>query len=452
MRHWFFVVCLAYLCYTPLVAQSDSFAVFVWRNRLYTHNLRVHTQQDLGLYFDGIEKLVPDSVPDVYSLELSPIKSLPKGYGFHHGVWSPDKRQFAYVLLESIGLGHRLMLYQEGETRSFIPSDTSIITGFLDPIGWTDHDTIIAVECHQPHELKIVQLWEIDPDTGEQHAYLNHAASPLFGRTSTDGERILLGFNPKLETGYLLDIKDRTVSNFHAPFEMPEPPRSVFELSHLPIAMLGIIKQAEVNNFAAQIALTQPEQITLPRPEPFLHWPLPDSQRAITCYPHSNWTAANFDFTCPGQGDYPRHQGTDVGGRPSGLPIKTQVYAAAPGYVVAINDRCNNTNPSCGSAYGNYVLIEHIIEVNGTIQTWLTGYAHLQQPLVNPGDYIHDLTEPIGLSGQTGVGGAHLHFEVRNIMPNGGNRWVDPWGDYYPPYGDSLWLDGNELPRAVSAS
>ena len=42
------------------------------------------------------------------------------------------------------------------------------------------------------------------------------------------------------------------------------------------------------------------------------------------------------------------------------------------------------------------------------------------------------------------VGGPHLHFEVRNIMPNGGNRWVDPWGGYYPPYGESLWLDGNE--------
>ena len=450
MRRWFFVVCFAFLCCISVAAQSDSIVVYVWRNHIYTHNLRTHAHQDLGLYFDGIEDLIPETVLDVYSLERSPIETVPEGYGFYHGVWSPDRNQFAYVLLESAGSRHHLMLYQEGETRSLFLSDAGVIAGFLDPIGWTDEGSLIVLERHLQYELKVARMWAIDPNSSERTPYLTHAASPIFGRTATDGVNILLGFNPQLETGYVLDIEDRTVESFYTPFEMPEPPRSVFELSHLPLAVLGVMDQAEVNDLIHQIALAQPDQIIPPRPAPFLHWPLPDNQRSITCYPHSNWTAANFDFTCPGQRDYPRHQGTDVGGRPSGLPIETEVYAAVPGYVVAINDRCDNTNPSCGSAYGNYVLIEHAVEVNGTIQTWLTGYSHLYLPLVNPGEYVHDLTEPIGLSGLTGVGGAHLHFEVRSIMPNGGNRWVDPWGGYYPPYGDSLWLDGNEKPRAVN--
>jgi len=190
-----------------------------------------------------------------------------------------------------------------------------------------------------------------------------------------------------------------------------------------------------------------------PRPAPFLHWSLSDENRRITCYTDSNWTNATFDFTCAGMvspRDYDGHQGTDVGGIPDGLPIGTSVYPAARGVVVRQFDGCSGgVDVSCGAAYGNVIMLEHTLTVNGESQLWFTGYAHLQTTLVNVGRVIDDLTVPIAYSGETGVGGPHLHFEVRNWYINATNRWVDPWGAYYAPHGESLWVGGNDQPTAL---
>ncbi len=149
-------------------------------------------------------------------------------------------------------------------------------------------------------------------------------------------------------------------------------------------------------------------------------------------------------MTCPGLSsprNYVGHQGTDIGGKPDGLPPGTPVYPSAPGVVVAASGDCLSDNPSCNAAYGNTVTLEHVLIINGETQVWYTGYGHLQTVLVEDYTYLDDVTEPLALSGATGEGGPHLHFEVRSS-----DRWVDPWNNRA---GESLWLGGNVHPQAA---
>jgi murein DD-endopeptidase MepM/ murein hydrolase activator NlpD len=187
------------------------------------------------------------------------------------------------------------------------------------------------------------------------------------------------------------------------------------------------------------------------RPNPFLYWPLPPDQRTVTCYPDSAFTRANQPFTCPGfaRRNYDGHEGTDVGGGENGLTLGTNVYPAAPGTVVAAVRTCTNRTPGCGDAYGNSVLMEHTLVANGDIQTWFTGFAHLSTVLVP--DYLYigpeNFSIPIALSGDTGVGGLHLHIELR-YPHGGGTRWVDPWDTSFT--GSTLWVIEGGQPKAAA--
>lgn len=85
------------------------------------------------------------------------------------------------------------------------------------------------------------------------------------------------------------------------------------------------------------------------------------------------------------------------------------------------------------SSYGNVVVIEHDIGLNG--QVIYTLYAHMEQVFVQTGNPVQ-AGDAIGLVGQTGSAtGPHLHFEVRV----GGDRygdtvnpilWVAPYVDH----------------------
>jgi murein DD-endopeptidase MepM/ murein hydrolase activator NlpD len=149
---------------------------------------------------------------------------------------------------------------------------------------------------------------------------------------------------------------------------------------------------------------------------------------------------------------YPGHEGTDVGGRPNGLPIGTPVYAAAPGLVTGRYDACKSGDVSCGDAYGNHVLLEHALVRGPDVEVWFTGYAHLQAPLVSPSVYIRDIGVPIALSGDTGLGGAHLHFEVRAPHLSLPTAWIDPW-DRRPTRDEmSLWVGGYAQPISAAVA
>lgn len=84
----------------------------------------------------------------------------------------------------------------------------------------------------------------------------------------------------------------------------------------------------------------------------------------------------------------------------------TPVVAAAEGLVVP-DPNIPDTPGGWNEGYGNFVLIEHPFG-SGVY----TRYAHLQQVMVQIGDYVKQGQE-IGLMGETGdATGCHVHFEV----------------------------------------
>jgi murein DD-endopeptidase MepM/ murein hydrolase activator NlpD len=104
--------------------------------------------------------------------------------------------------------------------------------------------------------------------------------------------------------------------------------------------------------------------------------------------------------THPITGDRRFHAGTDLG-----ASTGTPVLAAYPGTV--------DTADYVGG-YGLTVILNH----NNAQQTL---YGHMSQLLVQPGQVVQQGTV-IGLVGSTGNStGPHLHFEVRNLTPEG---WV----------------------------
>lgn len=117
------------------------------------------------------------------------------------------------------------------------------------------------------------------------------------------------------------------------------------------------------------------------------------------------------------------HKGIDIGAGSYGSGV-INVIAAADGVVQSTFTNCPNdsnsnspeSDKSCGSRYGNHIVIEHS---NGN----KTRYAHLayQSITVNTGDTVKrgQVIAKVGSTG--GSTGPHLHFEVEA----GGER-VDP--------------------------
>jgi hypothetical protein len=98
-----------------------------------------------------------------------------------------------------------------------------------------------------------------------------------------------------------------------------------------------------------------------------------------------------------------RHTGIDVR-----VPMGTPVTAIADGRVMLADDL---------AIRGGYILIDHGWGI-------YSGYAHLSQKLVVPGQWVRQ-GDVIGLSGNNGrASGAHLHWEVAV-----GGVFVDP-GDF----------------------
>ncbi len=96
------------------------------------------------------------------------------------------------------------------------------------------------------------------------------------------------------------------------------------------------------------------------------------------------------------------HTGTDIG-----APMGTPVMAAMSGRVILADNM---------GGYGISVAIEHD---NGVRQTL---YAHMSEIFVRPGDIVQQGTV-IGRVGSTGAStGPHLHFELRQMLPDG--TWV----------------------------
>ncbi|NJR16368.1 MAG: M23 family metallopeptidase [Calothrix sp. CSU_2_0] len=104
--------------------------------------------------------------------------------------------------------------------------------------------------------------------------------------------------------------------------------------------------------------------------------------------------------THPITGDRRFHSGTDIG-----AAMGTPVLAAYTGQIEVAD---------FVGGYGLTVIVNH----NSAVQTL---YGHMSQVYVQPGQWVQQGTV-IGLVGSTGNStGPHLHFEVRQLTPNG---WV----------------------------
>lgn len=132
----------------------------------------------------------------------------------------------------------------------------------------------------------------------------------------------------------------------------------------------------------------------------------------------SNITAGFGPYN-PG-GYWANHTGTDIG-----VPIGTQVFAAASGKVLkAVTVTSDPNGPytaagyknhaftaANGYGYGNYIMIDNGVDSKG--RRVYTLYGHLSSVNVSQGQTVSQ-GQVIGYSGNTGNSyGGHLHFEVR---------------------------------------
>lgn len=431
---------------------SDRGILFVWND---TPMVQTITSGDL-MTLDGLPQKQVHEIPvddiNVYQWQDSPLTTVPNDkYGFYQGFWSNNKTRFVYGLIQQDTGRYRVMLWEDGATRELLAGKVNDKQGYLLPLMWHVNGNLVLIERHMLHNLNHMRLYQLASD-GTVTPSDERNIPQLKGNSVTFGnEWVFLGFDTLGAQGYIYNISRAIFQRFNTQFVLEDPPRSVFEI--YPVQVYGL---AEVDAVLAWREAFVPTENAISYSNiPFLHYPLPDETRNITCYPDSAWTALTFGITCAGlqtPRPYDGHEGVDVGGRPAGLPITTPVYASAAGIVLKIFAMCASGDVSCGDAYGNFVLMEHTRLRDGNAETWFTGYAHLDTILVQPFSYIHELGVPIALSGDTGLGGAHLHFEVRSPAQPTATNWIDPFDNRAQVGGMSLWLEGNERPLSTASA
>jgi len=114
-----------------------------------------------------------------------------------------------------------------------------------------------------------------------------------------------------------------------------------------------------------------------------------------------------------------QHNGIDI----SGTPWGSNIYAANDGVVTYVYNRCPNNGSypnSCGSGYGNQVVIDHGNNI-------YTIYAHMLNTIpVSVGQTVTK-KQVIGHMGNSGQStGTHLHFGVSIGDPKAGGRFYNP--------------------------
>lgn len=447
MRHLIRLSALALAALTGMMTHAQnpgSAIVFIWNDVLYAQSLTtdalIRTALPSGVDF-------PATSGEVFTYDETLLADVAlDGYGFYQGVRSADGTTLAFLAIQQEAPGYRVIAVENGQADVLFSGVISPERGYLVPVAWAGSDTLILLERHGLHTLDAIRLWQYD---GALSLRFGVRVPPLSGNSVTlPGGWVFAGFDTLGMQAYLVNVKTGQVLTKNTSFAL-QPPASVFEV--YPVKVVGA---TDLDAFKAWLA----SEPSVDAPEsgwtgtPFLHWPLPDMARSVTCYPDSAWTDANHAVECPGLATpraYPGHEGTDVGGKPDGLPIGTHVYAAAPGLVVATHTGCPRDDVTCGDAYGNVILLEHTRVSGHDVETWFTGYAHLDATLVERHTYIREIGLPIGLSGQSGLGGAHLHFEVRMPQHPSLTNWIDPWDS---SSGANLWVDGSDRPLAAAVA
>lgn len=443
------IFCLILFLFTSFsFAQNtqDDAILFIWNDSLFAQSIA--SNQLISSRPFSIDELasLPASATNVYRFEASPlIDSLADGYGFHQGLWSDDGTKFVFLALAPNSPDYRLYQLENNQLELLLLGHIGIESGYLVPLGWKNTGELMLLERHSLHNLTELRIWQYSSDdTLNLETVL--PLPNLKGNSLNIGDaQVFIGFDTIGVLAYFLNLNTAQLSFIPSNFALQEP-ASVFET--YPIQVIGLADTLDFQTWLDNQSEIIPE-IPPANTPPFLYWMLPDYARSITCYPDSEWVTLNFGIECAGLSvprEYQGHEGTDIGGRPAGLALYTPVYAASRGIVIAINAGCPSGDVPCGDSYGNYVLLEHSLVHGNNVETWFTGYAHLHSVLVEPHSYIAELGLPIALSGDTGLGGAHLHFELRSPQNPSATNWIDPWDNRT---GEGLWIGGNESPVAA---
>lgn len=439
--------------YAPNTAQNSAAEtlLFVWDDAVYGHTIGENQTTATGRIATPELSAALGADENVFTYSTSPLTDAPiDGYGFYQGIWSSDRRVFVFLAIQPDGAGYHVIQVENEGQRIVFSGEISPERGYLVPVGWADDGTLILLERFSLYTLTHLRLWGYSSADSALFLRTELPLPELKGNHARVKEGwVFIGFDTVGQLGYLVHPNSGQLTSFVTTFALKDPPASVFEI--YPIAVVGVTSRTQFQAWLTQAAPT--ETVTMSDSyAPFLYWPLPDEARSITCYPDSEWTDLSFSMECPGlttPREYQGHEGTDVGGKPDGLPLGTPVYAAARGLVIRQNRNCPREDITCGDAYGNYVLLEHSRVIHHQVETWFTGYAHLQTVLVETHDFVQEIGLPIALSGDTGFGGAHLHVEIRAPYLPSDSNWIDPWDTRWSVDGASLWLGESTHPTAA---
>lgn len=135
----------------------------------------------------------------------------------------------------------------------------------------------------------------------------------------------------------------------------------------------------------------------------WMHWPVDRATAARARLTQGYY--GNYITYCGGRDGCGTHNGYDVA-----MGVGTPLYAVAPGVVDAVNPRDART-----SDYGNAGLWVRVRHDGGTVPglgaTYFVTYMHLSRIDVSVGAAVTSTTR-IGLSGNSGGVGAHLHLHL----------------------------------------
>lgn len=228
-----------------------------------------------------------------------------------------------------------------------------------------------------------------------------------------------------------------------------EPPGTITESELLSPTVKPHVTQPRNETAEPTITLTPMPTFT-PPPSPgsatgehlWLSRPIPQGSTV--------WTDKAYPYGTTRGGTLRPHHGVEFN-----VPANTEVLAAANGIVTVAGNDGSKIFGDAPDFYGNLVVIEHDLLLNG--QAVYTLYGHLSESLVEEGQAVN-ARDVIGLSGSSGVAdGAHLHFEVRvgnNDYQSTRNPllWLYPFPDRGVVTGTVTWPDGglaDEVPLTL---
>ncbi len=200
---------------------SDAYIVFAWNGSLFANSVQTGVVTELGPVWTDFSTALPGY--DVYTLVAAPLTELPSdGYGFHHGIWSPDRTRFAY--LEIAPPHYRVrMQTMGGDNQLLLDGELSPVRGYLDPIGWTAQGELVLLERMLLNHWHTGHIWRLDPATLTLNYHALVPLDRLSGRSALlpDAATVFLGYNVDQQVGYLLDLASGQARLFSAQLGLP---------------------------------------------------------------------------------------------------------------------------------------------------------------------------------------------------------------------------------------